>query len=271
MSRWMFDEVIEDIENIGDLGVSESFNIKFKEYRLELLGDELCIVGRTKVLEQGYVAFTKPDMFLDLINLVQGQPPAVWSRDVLNELIPSSEIIKWCKKYGLLIEDDYVREFDINGREGHAGFRLHKARRNIAMLYEMFLLWKGLIEEDLDAVRKHLSIAAIPEYQDNNEQIAAVKKYLPYSLGSTTHVMVDFSPGQPRLKYIFNSLFDVCRHQFLLLIVRGGIKMKYLKSCQSCLKWFATNDGKKKYCPNIDCNPGKFYDVNKRKPRIKEV
>lgn len=264
--------IVEDLaQDIGSIEKGDALCYRFKEYRLENFGNELCIMGRTKLLSHGYVDFSSPKMLLDLLSIVTNEPPQVWTRDILNELIPTVGMIDWCQKYGLLCLDDDVAKIEVNGVKGYAGFKVYQTRRSIAKLCVKFYLWRALLEDDIKTMERHCAaIAVIRDHYDNTDDfIAAIKMMLSYLTGSMPMIRVDLEAQSPRLKYEFHSLLEACNYQLMLLMAQGKTEAKHIRICRSCGDWFFVDKYHKTYCPKIDCNPGKFYDDHKRTPRIK--
>lgn len=273
MERRILADLSEDVGTIQEV---ETMTWQFDDYRLKLIGEELCIVGGKVVADRELIKIEGPTILLDLLQTVKAPPPAYWGKAVLSEYIPTDGVIAWCKKYGLLQEDRYCWnfEFEIDGEPGYIagehGFKLHPARRQIAQLYEQFNLWQGLINDDIDLIRDNGRQVFIEDSTSDHEAIEKVKIYLPCVIEVKPSIILDFSEKYPRIKWGFSSLLEICRYELLLLMTRDTTETRrHLKTCKNprCGVHFWTDHGNTRYCDK--CNAKTVWEQNERKPRKK--
>lgn len=141
--------------DIGTTLSGEAFHFRYDGYAVKALDEEMWVVGTTES-DEGFptLELNSPKLLLALLLTVNGPLPATRNESVLAEHIPSAKILEWCDKYGLLFNE---------AEEPLDGFRLRRARFEIASLYSKFKIWEGLVfmsgdnrRDDINIIRENL-------------------------------------------------------------------------------------------------------------------
>lgn len=247
---------------VGSSKEVKQFNIKFSEYQVRTVNNKEYIVGAVAVESTADTSFQNFHMFLSLMNIVRRdkQLPKYFNPPHLDDVIPTENIIKWCREYGLPYE-----EWDLWKNHDRMGFEIGHFRYRLAKLYALFLLWRAIQHEDERTLNEHMMLVGLKteEFENLQDKIKNTKKNLALYLSNNTE-NIGFTSAYNETTDSFalvpraGSLFDICYFQFATLITmplhNGEDSRQHFKQCieKSCQAYFWAKHGSQKYCPNCD-------------------
>ena len=273
-NKLIINAIQADIGNSLDIS---TVIFKFNEYKiLEDTAENKYIAGSGDIEILGSKSEGQPfknfGILFSLINLVKKSiSKNEWGMNKMKEAIPLEGILNWVNENGIPYETEENRE--IFGKYYSCGLKINEFRTKIAYLYSKFQLWLALIENDKDEILKYKSILSFNDISNKS-----LKNALVYDSGLYNFNLIptyDKENDSFKLQVHTDSLFEAGLFQFYILLTNQiekdeDGKLKHLKICEYCNKFFWANDSQQKYCPHPDdpnkqskCRKNAYYHRNK--------
>lgn len=247
------------LEEVGKLSEVKSFNLRFPEYKIKKIEGMKFVVGEGKaenLLVNEKEIFDSPDLLFSLLRLSPGDSPINSPSEIH---IPDKEILKWVKKYGIPYQDKELN-FKLNDELIRDDvLHIDGFKRKLFWLHGLFHLWKALIEEEEEGIKKfQYSLQFFVQLENFINPEIDSEKLLKSAIA--TKISESFSDISLRLiynketnKYEFtltaSSLFDIAYFQLAALMTKSRSEnKKKMKKCALCGSVFWAHHGHQKYC-----------------------
>lgn len=268
-------------KEIGKLSEVESFELKFKRYSIKEIEGMKFIVGEGKPTIRENMSFDKPDLLFSLINLVKGELPRYFNEPHMDTIVSDEDILKWVEIHGIPYRDQ-----TLNSKLGDEEWRPHilnlgKFKYKLAWLYSRFTLWKAIIDEDEEKIKKY-KYAAQNSYKwiemdnryKNVDEMTKIKLALAKETTLLTDISVKLTYNIHSQRYEFqllsNSLMDIANFQLATLMTKERSDNKsHLKTCKmpGCNNVFWADHGNQEFCSNPRCNKRNYWYHTHRKKK----
>jgi hypothetical protein len=242
------------IQEVGNINAVNSYNFQFEEYEFVEIEGKKFIKGIGKAVNPytNENLLEGPELLFSLVNLVKGNLPQFFDKEFMDPVVSDNDVLQWVKKNGIPYRDKELHYLNV--------LNLEHFKRRVAWLTARFNLWKAIVEENLNEVKKWNF--ALQKYDDllkvqfaeETNELVIYQKALAKKIGDSMKVKIslDYTNG---FKFIVETddLFSVAYYQFAALMTKEpSDSKKKMKHCSYCNSIFWAKSAKKKYCSKCD-------------------
>lgn len=264
MNNFFLSDISDEVGNLNEV---ESHNFQFEKYKIKEIEGENFIVGdNPKNLFNTGSIMNNIDLLFSLIGLVKTPMPEYYDQEQFQRIITDKDILKWVKKYGIPYKDTHLNKIKKDQLTRANLLCLNGFRYELFKLYSAFALWKGLVEEDPEEIKKRKWVALNNLDGKSTSDEEQIKIGLAAAVFPGGQLLLKYDTKTRSYKYFMqhsNSLISVAFYQLSAIMTKPDGK-RNLKYCEECSSIFWAKHAKTKYCPN--CN---YKTIHSRKKRQK--
>lgn len=279
---------MEYLDFLGDSSLQqiETIPFKFNDYRIELLDSpwkhipninidkEWYIIGENLLNNNEKQDYKNPQILLSLLELGKTIIETNGQGDQISEesqLLLSDKIIKWCKRYGLPYNEEFLQK---NYKKPLFGFRIGDFKRQLAVLYNSFNVYYGVTFNEIDLVKKYPPSSLVDI--DTESGMQYIKESFANELWGSANISLKTEYNKETKKFEMipytNNYIEIAYFQISMLLI--GDQEEKIKYCTKCGSLFIFNHGNETHCskckPNINAEKQRRHQAKIKKSVIEE-